>query len=86
MFRAGGCKVLKIFEKVGYPLEGNNIEACHGMSKKNERMMKFSPRKDCHNVLNTKTEFRNLYMKQIGFPEDNPIFVNQILCTYYRVF
>ena len=24
-------------------------------------------------------------MKEIGFSEDNPIFVNQILCTYDRV-
>ena len=24
-------------------------------------------------------------MKEIGFPEDNPIFVNQSLCTYYCV-
>ena len=24
-------------------------------------------------------------MKEIGFPEDNPVFVNQSLCTYYRV-
>ena len=24
-------------------------------------------------------------MKEIGFPEDNPIFVTQILCTYDRV-
>ena len=36
-------KVLKIFEKVGCPLEGNNIEAFHRISKTNERMMKFSP-------------------------------------------
>ena len=27
-------KFLKIFEKVGYPIEGNNIEACHRISKK----------------------------------------------------
>ena len=27
-------KVLKIFEKVGCPIEGNNIEACHRISKK----------------------------------------------------
>ena len=79
-------KVLKIFEKVGCPLEGNNIEACHRISKTNERMMKFSPRKDCHNVLKTKTEFRNLHMKEIDFPEDNPIFASQILCTYYWMF
>ena len=36
-------KVLKIFEKVGCPLERNNIEAFHRISKTNERMMKFSP-------------------------------------------
>ena len=58
-------KVLKIFEKVGCPIEGNN--------------------KDCQNILNAKKELRKLDMKEIGFPEDNPIFVNQSLCTYYRV-
>ena len=26
-------KVLKIFEKVGCPIEGNNIETCHRISK-----------------------------------------------------
>ena len=26
-------KVLKIFEKVGCPIKGNNIEACHRISK-----------------------------------------------------
>ena len=79
-------KVLKIFEKVGCPIEGNNIEACHQISKKNERIIvKFSRRKDCQNVLNAKKELRKLDMKEIGFLEDNPIFVNQSLCTYYRV-
>ena len=29
-------KVLKIFEKVGCLAEGNNIETCHRISKKNE--------------------------------------------------
>ena len=68
------------------PIEGNNIEACHRISKKNERIIvKFSRRKDCQNVLNAKKELRKLDMKEIGFPEGNPIFVNQSLCTYYRV-
>ena len=47
--------------------------------------MKFSRRKNCQNVLNAKKELRKLDMKEIGFPEDNPIFVNQSLCTHYRV-
>ena len=35
------------------------------------------------NVFNTKKELRNVDVKGISFPEDNPIFVNQSLCTYY---
>ena len=30
-------KVLKIFEKVGCPIEGNNIEACHRLSEKKKK-------------------------------------------------
>ena len=47
--------------------------------------MKFSRRKDCQHVLKAKKELRKLDMKEIDFLEDNPIFVNQSLCTYYRV-
>ena len=47
--------------------------------------MKFFRWKDCQNVRNAKKELRKLDMKEIGFPEDNPIFVNQSLCTYHRV-
>ena len=94
MFRAGvprsvsdgdlEGKVLKIFEKVCCPIEGNNNGTCHRISKKkikkNERIIvKFSRRKDCENVLNAKKELKKLDMKEIGFPEDNPIFVNQSL-------
>ena len=78
--------VLKIFEKVGCPIEGNNIEACHWISKKNERIIgKFSRQKDCQNVLNMKKELRKLDLKESGFPEENSILVNQSLCTYYQV-
>ena len=46
--------------------------------------MKFSRPKDCQNVLNAKKQLRKLDTKEMGFPEDNPIFLNQSLCTYYR--
>ena len=79
-------KVLNIFEKVGCAIKRNKIEACHWISQKNERIIvKFSRRKDCQNILNAKKELRNLEMKEIGFLVDNPIFVNQSLCTCYRV-
>ena len=47
--------------------------------------MKFSRRKQCQKILNAKKELRKFDVKQIGFPEDNPIFVKQSLHTYYRV-
>ena len=80
-------KVLKIFENIGCPIEGNSIEVCHQINKKkNERIIvKFSHWKDCQNILNAKKELRKLDMKDIGFPEDNPISVNQSLCTHYWV-
>ena len=46
---------------------------------------KFSRRKDRQKTLNTKKELRTLDVKQIGFLEGNPIFVNQNLYTCYRV-
>ena len=47
--------------------------------------MKITRRKDCPNIRNAKKELRKLYIKQIGFPEGNPICVNQSLHTCYRV-
>ena len=51
-------KVFKILERVGCPVEGNNIEACHRISKKKKKKCK-----DCQNVLNANKELRKLDMK-----------------------
>ena len=60
--------VLKIFEKVGCPIEGNNIKACHRRSRNNERIIvKFSRRKDCQNVLSAKKELKKLDIKKNCF-------------------
>ena len=67
-------KVFKILERVGCPVERNNIEACHRISQKKKK-----------NVLNAKKELRKLDMKETCFPDNNLIFVNQSLCRYYRV-
>ena len=57
--------VLKIFERVGCPIEENNIKACHRRSRNNERILvKFSRRKDCQNVLSAKKELKKLDIKK----------------------
>ena len=47
--------------------------------------MKFSHQRDYQNIPNVNKELRKLDMKEIDFPEENPIFVNKSLCTYYCV-
>ena len=77
---------MKIFEKIGCLIEENNIETCHRISKKNERIIvKFSHWKDCQNVLNAKKELIKVDMKEICFLEDNLIFMNKSLWIYYCV-
>ena len=79
-------KVLKIFEKFCCPIEGNDIEACNEISTRNKRIIvAFSRQKVYQNVLKVKKGLRKLDMKEIDFPKDNPIFVNQSLCAYYCV-
>ena len=74
-------KVIQVFEKVGC-----NIEACHGITKKNGRVIvKFSGRKDCQNVLSVKKNLQKLKMEDIGLTRDNKVFINHSLCPYHRL-
>ena len=74
-------KVIQVFKKVGC-----NIQACHCISKKNDRVIvKFSRRKDFQQVLSVKKKFQKLKMEDIGLTGDNKVFINHSLCPYYRV-
>ena len=81
-------KVLKIFEKVGCPIEGNNIEACHRLSEKKKKKKRkhnseiFLPKglPKC-TWREERVEKVGHMKKKNGFPEDN----TYIWCTYYRV-
>ena len=44
-------------------------------------LVAFLAERTAKNVLNAKKELRKLDMKEVGFQQDNPIFVNQSLCT-----
>ena len=48
-------KVIQVFEKVGCNIDSSNIETCHRITKKYDRIIvKFSRRKDCQCVLSVK--------------------------------
>ena len=74
-------KIIQVFEKVGC-----NIEACHRITKRNDRVIvTFSRRKDCQQVLSIKKNLQKLKMEDIGLTGDNKVFINHSLCPYYRV-
>ena len=79
-------KVIQVLNKVGCNIISDNVEACHRISSKNDRVIiKFSRRKDCQQVLSVKKGLKNLNMIDVGLPENTRLFVNQSLCSYYRV-
>ena len=62
------------------------IEACHRISKKNPTVIvKFSRRKDWQQVWDVKRDLQKVKMEDIDLPGQNKLFINKILCSYYKV-
>ena len=79
-------KVIQVFRKVGCNIDSSNIEVCHRISKRNDRVIvMFSRRKDCQQVLSVKKNLQKLKMEDIGLTGDNKVFINDSLCRYYCV-
>ena len=79
-------KVVNIFEKLRCSIPPNQIEVCHRVSKKSETVIvKFSHRKDCHQVLAVKKDLCKVKMEDVDLPGHNKLFINRNLCPYYKV-
>ena len=79
-------KVIQVFKKVGCNIDSSNIEDCHRITKRNDRVIvNFSRRKDFQQVLSVKKNLQKLKMEDIGLTGDNKVFINHSLCPYYRV-
>ena len=78
-------KVLKIFDKLGVPINPNNIEACHRMKKDSDRsIVKFNKRKDYQQVMRVKKDLKNMAFTDIDLPVGTTLYLNESLCSYYR--
>ena len=78
-------KVLKIFDKLGVPINPNNIEACHRIKKDSDRtIVKFNKRKDCQQVMRVKKDLKNMTFTDIDLPVGTTLYLNESLCSYYR--
>ena len=79
-------KVVDILNKVGSIVDNDKIEACHRISRNNDRVIiKFSRRKNCQHVLSVKRDLKKLNMDEVGLPENCKVFINQSLCFYYKL-
>ena len=65
--------VSKVFDKLGVHVEAKDIQACHHL-------------KDSLQVLRVKKDLKSLDPTELDFPEGTRIFINEILCGYYRGF
>ena len=79
-------QVLSIFQKVGCAITPEFIDGCHRLGKNNDRVIvKFTRRMDCRQVLQVKKDWKDLTADELNLPRGTKIFVDQSLCTYYRI-
>ena len=78
--------VLSVFKKLGCSIPPNRTQACHRVSKNSATVIiRFSRRKDCQQVLPVKKDLRKTKMEDVDQPGQNKLFINKLLCPYYKV-
>ena len=81
-------EVCSVFKKIGVDVVSvDNMEACHLLKSdnKNKIIVKFSKRKGCQAVLENKKKLKNLSNEELGVETNSKVFVNESLCTYYKL-
>ena len=78
--------VLKIFEKLEVNVDPTNVKDCHWISSKNgpkRVIVKVSKRKDGFKIRSSKRKLKDMDLTSIGI--NNPVYINDSLCTYYKM-
>ena len=78
-------KVCQIFQSLDCNVNKEDLDACHWLKDKERVIVKFCRRKDCEKVLKAKNDLRKLDTTNLDLLEGSKIFVNQSLCSYYRL-
>ena len=79
-------KVLSIFHKIGCTIDATFIDDCYRLGKNNVRVNgKFTRWKNCKQIFKIKKDLRDLNMDDLDLPRDTKIYINQSLCSYYRI-
>ena len=75
----------QIFRSLDCNVNKEDLDACHWLKDKERVIVKFCRRKDCEKVSKAKNDLRKLNTTNLDLPEGSKIFVNQSLCSYYRL-
>ena len=77
-------KFCDVSQEIGVDICDRGIHACRPLKDKNQRIVKFTNRKDCLGILRVKRRLKGLDPAAVDFPEGSKIFVNKSLCSYYQ--
>ena len=81
--------ILNVFDKIGAPVDPQNIEACDRLKsddngRSNKVIFKFSKNKDMVWVMNKKKSLKNANLDGTGLSPSTSLFINSSLCSYYK--
>lgn len=70
-------KSIEIFDEIGVDISSSDIQACHRLKKRDTVIIKFTNRKDVHEILVNKKKLKS---------KGKRVFINESLCPKYRKF
>ena len=74
------------FWKLEVNVDSSNVDNCHWISSKNGRkwvIIKVLKRKDASKIRSSKRKLKDMDLTSIGI--NNPVYINDSLCTYYKM-
>ena len=76
---------IKIFDKLDMATDPSNIEDCHWLKSNGSKkvIIKFARRKDANLIRKNKNKLKGMNLCSIGV--NNPVFINDSLCSYYKM-
>ena len=77
--------MLKVFEKLDVVVDPSNVEDCHWVASRTSKKVtiKLSRRKDANKIRRVTKDLKNLHLSGLGIK--NPVFINDSLCSYYKM-
>ena len=76
---------IKIFDKLDVAIEPPNIEDYHWLKSNGPKkvIIKFARRKDANLIWKNKNKLKGMNLCSVGI--NNPVFINDSLCSYYKM-